>query len=140
MSLGKVAGDSRYHKGRSSLAGRSRVSRVLNDIGDQSEAMVHDEGNESTDAYCSIDDEELDEPVNANVDRVVEDTESIDPEFNVKHGMIYLRLAGYPCDATADCMILGCEVIICLINDQIIFTRMVIPSGFQELEVRKGQE
>ncbi|GJS08674.1 hypothetical protein Tco_0365470 [Tanacetum coccineum] len=92
------------------------------DIRDQSETMVHDEGNESSDAYSS-DDEELgfvdfhtesndnvviktlttndhflnklcsnnghfrgfiDELVNENVERVVEDTKSIDPEFNVK--------------------------------------------------------
>ncbi|GKA97931.1 hypothetical protein Tco_0825825, partial [Tanacetum coccineum] len=33
----------------------------------------------------------IDEPVNANVERVVEDTESINPEFNVKQGMTYLR-------------------------------------------------
>ncbi|GJX10122.1 hypothetical protein Tco_0199981 [Tanacetum coccineum] len=33
----------------------------------------------------------IDEPVNANVERVVEDTECIDPEFNVKQGMTYLR-------------------------------------------------
>ncbi|GJY52070.1 hypothetical protein Tco_0442917 [Tanacetum coccineum] len=93
------------------------------DIRDQAETLVHDEGNKSSDAYCSSDDEDLgfvdfhteaddnvvvktlttndpflnklcynnghfrgfiDEPVNANVERVVEDTESIDPEFNVK--------------------------------------------------------
>ncbi|GKD86893.1 hypothetical protein Tco_1358047, partial [Tanacetum coccineum] len=83
------------------------------DIRDQSEIMVHDEGNESCDAYCSSDDEDLgfvdfhtkaddivviktlttkdpflnklcsnnghfrgfiDEPVNTNVERFVEDT------------------------------------------------------------------
>ncbi|GJX10221.1 hypothetical protein Tco_0200080 [Tanacetum coccineum] len=100
------------------------------DIRDQSETLVHDEGNESSDAYYSSDDEDLrfvdfhtesydnvviktfstddpflnklcsnnghfrgfiDEHVNANVERVVEDTKSIDPKFNVKQGVTYLR-------------------------------------------------
>ncbi|GJV31468.1 hypothetical protein Tco_1391868 [Tanacetum coccineum] len=100
------------------------------DIRDQAGPLVHDESNESSDAYCSSDDEDLgfvefhtktdddiiiktlttndpflnklcsnnghfrgfiDEPVNANVERVVEDKESIDHEFNVKQGMTYLR-------------------------------------------------
>ncbi|GJT28612.1 zinc finger, CCHC-type containing protein [Tanacetum coccineum] len=97
------------------------------DIRDQSKTLVHNKGNESSDAYCSSDDEDLgfvdfhtqaddnvviktlitndpflnklcsnnrhfrgfiDEPVNDNVERVVEDTEYIDPDFNVKQGMI----------------------------------------------------
>ncbi|GJR35066.1 zinc finger, PMZ-type containing protein [Tanacetum coccineum] len=99
-------------------------------IRDQAEIMGHDEGNESSDAYCSSDDEDLgfvdfhtevddnlvimtlttndpfmnklcsnnghfrgfiDEPMNANVERVVEDIKSINLEFNVKQGMTYLR-------------------------------------------------
>ncbi|GJV13255.1 hypothetical protein Tco_1354796 [Tanacetum coccineum] len=94
------------------------------DIRDQGETMADDEGNESSDAYCSSDEEDLsyvdfhtevddnvviktmttndpflnklcydsgqfinfiDEPVNANVETVVEDTENIDHEFNVKN-------------------------------------------------------
>ncbi|GJW57066.1 hypothetical protein Tco_0103797 [Tanacetum coccineum] len=88
-----------------------------------------DDGNESSDAYCSSDDEDLnyvnfhtelddnvvintvttnnpflnklcgdsvdfinlvDEPVNANVETVVEDTKNIDLMFNVKEGISYL--------------------------------------------------
>nr|GFA87604.1 calcium/proton exchanger [Tanacetum cinerariifolium] len=65
--------------------------------------MAVDEGNESSDAYCSSDEEDLScvdfhtevddnmNSVNANVERVVEDTKSIDPEFKVKQGITYLR-------------------------------------------------
>ncbi|GKA62896.1 hypothetical protein Tco_0762415 [Tanacetum coccineum] len=98
------------------------------DIRDQGETMA-DNGNESSDAYCSSDEEDLsyvdfhtelddnvvintvttndpflnklcgdsvdfinllDEPVNANVETVVEDTENIDHVFNVKEGINYL--------------------------------------------------
>ncbi|GJT43974.1 RNA-directed DNA polymerase, eukaryota, reverse transcriptase zinc-binding domain protein [Tanacetum coccineum] len=100
------------------------------DIRDQAKIMGYDEGNESSNAYYSSDDEDLgfvdfhieaddnlvimtlttndhflnklcsnnglfrgfiDESMNANVERVVEDIKSIDPEFNVKQGMTYLR-------------------------------------------------
>ncbi|GJZ02598.1 hypothetical protein Tco_0520559, partial [Tanacetum coccineum] len=68
------------------------------DIRDQAETLVNDQSNESSDSYYSSDDEDLgfmdfiqkemrigfiDEHVNDNVERVVEDTKSIDPEFNV---------------------------------------------------------
>ncbi|GKB15669.1 hypothetical protein Tco_0849592 [Tanacetum coccineum] len=98
------------------------------DIRDQGETMA-DDGNESSDAYCSSDEEDLsyvdfhtelddnvvintvttndpflnklcgdsadfinlvDEPVNANVETVVEDTENIDHVFTVKEGINYL--------------------------------------------------
>ncbi|GKC41154.1 hypothetical protein Tco_1058876 [Tanacetum coccineum] len=94
------------------------------DLRGQVKTFVNDEGNESSDAYCSSDDEDLgfvyfhtegdknvsiknlttnepflnkfcsnnghfrgfiDEHVNSNVERVVEDLESIDPEFNLKY-------------------------------------------------------
>ncbi|GKA51815.1 hypothetical protein Tco_0745011, partial [Tanacetum coccineum] len=61
------------------------------DIRDQAETMVVDESNESSDAYCSSDDEDLNEPVNANVLIVAEDPENIDHKFNVKQTMTYLR-------------------------------------------------
>nr|GEY46673.1 hypothetical protein [Tanacetum cinerariifolium] len=99
------------------------------DIRDQEETMV-DDGNESSDAYFSSDEEELsyvdfhtevddnviikndttndpflnklcpdsahflnvvDEPVFANDETVVEDSENIDPKFNVKSGVTYIR-------------------------------------------------
>ncbi|GJT58866.1 hypothetical protein Tco_1002399 [Tanacetum coccineum] len=98
------------------------------DMRDQGETMTGD-GNESSDAYWSSDEEDLsyvdfhtevdnhvviktvttndpflnklcsdnaefinlvDEPVNANDESVVEDTENIDPVYNVKEGIRYL--------------------------------------------------
>ncbi|GJZ40779.1 calcium/proton exchanger [Tanacetum coccineum] len=98
------------------------------DIRDQGETIA-DDGNESSDAYCSSDEEDLryidfhselddnvvintistndpffnklcgdnpefinlvDEPVNENVETVEEDTENIDPVFNVKEGISYV--------------------------------------------------
>ncbi|GKA42496.1 hypothetical protein Tco_0735156 [Tanacetum coccineum] len=98
------------------------------DIRDQGKTMAND-GNESSDAYCSSDEEDLcyvdfhselddnvvinivttndpflnklcgdnaefinlvDEPVNANVETVEEDTENIDHVFNVKEGISYV--------------------------------------------------
>ncbi|GJT01967.1 hypothetical protein Tco_0823136 [Tanacetum coccineum] len=61
------------------------------DIRDQRETMTDDD-NESSDAYCSRDEEDLNyyEPVNANVETVVEDTKNIDLVFNVKEGISYL--------------------------------------------------
>ncbi|GKC64614.1 hypothetical protein Tco_1097212 [Tanacetum coccineum] len=99
------------------------------DIRDQEETMA-DDGNESSDAYFSSDEEDLsyvdfhtevddnvilknvttndpflnklcpdsahflnvvDEPVFANDETVVEDSENIDPKFNVKSGVTYIR-------------------------------------------------
>ncbi|GJY06754.1 hypothetical protein Tco_0373808 [Tanacetum coccineum] len=99
------------------------------DIRDQEETIV-DDGNESSDAYFSSDEEDLsyvdfhteiddnviiknvttndpflnklcpdsakflnevDEPVFANDETVVEDSENIDPKFNVKSGVTYIR-------------------------------------------------
>ncbi|GJS69368.1 hypothetical protein Tco_0702209 [Tanacetum coccineum] len=59
------------------------------DIRDQEETMA-DDGNESSDAYYSSDEEDLIfnvvyEPVFANDETVVEDSENIDPKFNVKN-------------------------------------------------------
>nr|GEX98092.1 calcium/proton exchanger [Tanacetum cinerariifolium] len=74
------------------------------DIRDQGETMA-DDGNETSDAYLSRDEEDLsylradsaqfinfvDEPMNANDETVVEDTKYIVREFNVKHGISYIR-------------------------------------------------
>nr|GEY26789.1 zinc finger, PMZ-type [Tanacetum cinerariifolium]GEY32788.1 zinc finger, PMZ-type [Tanacetum cinerariifolium] len=99
------------------------------DIKDQEETMA-DDGNESSDAYFSSDEEDLsyvdfhtevdenviirnvttndpflnklcpnnahflnvlDEPVFENIETVVEDSENIDPKFNVKSGVTYIR-------------------------------------------------
>ncbi|GJZ80821.1 hypothetical protein Tco_0645815 [Tanacetum coccineum] len=68
------------------------------DIRDQGETKVDDEDNESSDAYCSSDDEDLccvDFHTEAD-DNVVIKTLSINdpflnPEFNVKQGITYLR-------------------------------------------------
>ncbi|GJR12129.1 calcium/proton exchanger [Tanacetum coccineum] len=58
------------------------------DIRDQAKTMVVDEGNESSDAYYSS---FIDEPVNVNGLAVAEDPENIDPKFNVKQRMTYIR-------------------------------------------------
>nr|GEZ44537.1 hypothetical protein [Tanacetum cinerariifolium] len=105
------------------------------DVRDKGETMA-DDGNESSDSYCSSDEEDLsyvdfhselddnvvintvstndpflnklcgenakfiklvDEPVNENVETVKEDTENIDPMFNVKEGIKNYEVAnGYP--------------------------------------------
>nr|GFA03072.1 hypothetical protein [Tanacetum cinerariifolium] len=60
------------------------------DIRDQEETIADDD-NESSDAYFSSDEEDLNEPVFANDETVVEDSENIDPKFNVKSGVTYIR-------------------------------------------------
>ncbi|GJR12127.1 integrase, catalytic region, zinc finger, CCHC-type containing protein [Tanacetum coccineum] len=73
---------------RDGWATDKRMMSLVSDIRDQAKTMVVDEGNESSDAYYSS---FIDEPVNVNGLAVAEDPKNIDPKFNVKQRMTYIR-------------------------------------------------